>query len=250
MAEKFQIKRGTKLYHFGYGPLSVECIDKQNKNYYLYCRILDWDGVPYRLKQNVLRHESALYQKVNMMKESQSATEVAESGITLDAGSLSGESGLTEDIKNEALDSGLTKDSEVKSANQHVALATVENQVNTDIPKYVEFDLRTVSHWVFINEKDVLNEDFAFVLEDVQPSPAQLCPYFSDIVHKRYVAKYKAGRNYTVDQDGVITYLDNDDEAGITKDIDLQTGESIITADIDNKDDSGITKDNAKKLKK
>lgn len=250
MAEKFQIKRGTKLYHFGYGPLSVDCIDKQNENYYLYCRILDWDGVPYRLKQNVLRHESALYQKVSMIKESQSATEVAESGITVDAGSLSGESGLTEDTKNEAIDSGLTKDPDTKSVNKQAASATTKNRVNEDIPKYVEFDSRTVSHWVFINEKDVLNEDFAFVLENVQPSPAQLCPYFSDMVHKRYISKYKSGRNYTVDQDGVITYHDSDDEAGITKDIDLQTGESIITADIDNKDDSGITKDNAKKLKK
>ena len=250
MTGKFQVKRGTKLYHFGYGPLSVDCIDKQNENYYLYCRILDWDGVPYRLKQNVLKHENALYQKVSMMKESQSATEVAESGITVDAGSLSGESSLTVDAKNETHDSGLTKDLGTKSVNKQATSATTKNQVNEDTPKYVEFDSKTVSHWVFINEKDVLNEDFSFVLKNAQPSPAQLFPYFSDMVHKRYIEKYKSRRNYTVDQDGVIIYHDSDNDAGITKDIDLQTGESIITADIDNKDDSGITKDNASKLKK
>lgn len=44
---------GTKLYHFGYGPLTIVSFGEADGKTYLYAKIVDWAGVPYRFQKNI-----------------------------------------------------------------------------------------------------------------------------------------------------------------------------------------------------
>ena len=247
MFGKVQIKKGTNLYHFGYGPLVVEYIDTKDTRIYLYCRILDFGGVPYRLKYKVLQSDSYVQEKIRNLKGSSAANKVSESGITIDIGSGHGESGLTQDVKGVANESGLTADDGTDKTFHAKDSKHLPQENNAD--HYVIFDSRVIGHWVFMNDEQVLHEDFNFTLENVQPVHGKLNTYFSDMVHKKYAKKFKSINNYTVDEDGVIVYNDSDEESGITRDVSTFTGESMITADNKRKtkSESGLTTDNAKK---
>ena len=71
----------------------------------------------------------------------------------------------------------------------------VHPRFRKDVNSFVVFDSRSVGHWLFLEEENVLHEDFDFTLEGVC---GHLNPYSADLV-------YKSGRGeLIVDADGVV----------------------------------------------
>lgn len=50
---KNELSVGTKLYHFGYGRLTIEKVEELNGKTYLHTKVDDISGVPYRLKKDI-----------------------------------------------------------------------------------------------------------------------------------------------------------------------------------------------------
>lgn len=124
---KNELAIGAKLYHFGYGALTVEKVEELNGKTYLHTKVDDVSGVPYRFRKNI----------------------------------------------------------EARGA-------------------LVIFDKRTIGHWVFLEEENVLHEDFSFTLEGCC---GYLNPYTVDLVHKHYhdiYGPFSIRDGLVIDADGVV----------------------------------------------